>query len=268
MRLQQKSILTFGEIAKLWGAEGAGTPGSLNRDQIFGVLVESLRADGFAHATLSIRQEPRDLVKTEAPDPADGSIWDGESRPPMYSPLMTMTQEILRNVIMPIPGARTSDGEPRKWPHLTLDEIEPLSCQVWLEPLRVSREDFRRWCYDQGHDRPQFWFGGEPLDQKGGQREDAAESPPMKSVASSGGQTSANDRLGTIGAETRCRERLVSLMNAGPKEKPKSEYQAESGIGTRAFQRAWAAAITETGKTGWSIPGRKSLRRIDTPIKS
>jgi hypothetical protein len=69
-------------------------------------------------------------------------------------------------------------------------------------------------------------------------------------------------RRATIKAETECRIWLVEMMNAGSPTKGKSTYQAEAierfGVGSRAFIRAWANAIAESGNSEWSKPGRKS----------
>ncbi len=65
----------------------------------------------------------------------------------------------------------------------------------------------------------------------------------------------------TAGAETRCREWLENLMRSGSKKKSKSEYFTDAGqfqVGTRAFDRAWAQAIKNTGKIAWKIPGPRS----------
>jgi hypothetical protein len=76
----------------------------------------------------------------------------------------------------------------------------------------------------------------------------------------------------TIAAESRCRHWLTELMRNGSPSKSRSLYQAEAikkfGVGARSFARAWENAVKETGNKGWSKPGRKSSRRIDTPIKS
>lgn len=67
----------------------------------------------------------------------------------------------------------------------------------------------------------------------------------------------------SIKAETECRRWLVGLMgNHSKPEKAKPEYadaaKEKFEIGAKAFIRAWAEAIKETGNTGWSRPGRKS----------
>jgi len=67
----------------------------------------------------------------------------------------------------------------------------------------------------------------------------------------------------SIAAETRCKKWLINLMNDtdGP-EKTKTAYRTEAqdefGVAAKAFNRAWSSAVTETGKTAWSKPGRKS----------
>jgi len=66
----------------------------------------------------------------------------------------------------------------------------------------------------------------------------------------------------TVQAETKCRKWLVEFMKNGDPEKSKSGYRAKAvakfGVGKRAFGRAWANAVAETGNTNWSKPGSKS----------
>ena len=66
----------------------------------------------------------------------------------------------------------------------------------------------------------------------------------------------------TVKAETKCRKWLVEIMKNGDPEKSKSGYRAKAvakfGVGKRAFGRAWANAVAETGNTNWSKPGPKS----------
>jgi len=66
----------------------------------------------------------------------------------------------------------------------------------------------------------------------------------------------------TVAAEVRCRKWLAGLMQKGPPEGPKRRYQAQAkekfGVGPKAFNRAWANAVAETGNAEWSKPGRKS----------
>jgi len=71
-------------------------------------------------------------------------------------------------------------------------------------------------------------------------------------------------RMGLISAEIKCREWLEQLMGGGgSSEKPKSAYLAEAqqkfpGLSQRSFGTAWKQAISNTGNSQWSKPGRKS----------
>lgn len=71
-------------------------------------------------------------------------------------------------------------------------------------------------------------------------------------------------RTGSISAEVKCREWLEQLMGGGGSpEKPKAAYLAEAqqkfpGLSQRSFGAAWKQAISNTGNSQWSRPGRKS----------
>ncbi len=66
----------------------------------------------------------------------------------------------------------------------------------------------------------------------------------------------------TAGAETECKRWLKKLMedNLFPPNNKKI-YREEAALkhktGIRAFDRAWANAIEETGRENWAMPGRK-----------
>ena len=66
----------------------------------------------------------------------------------------------------------------------------------------------------------------------------------------------------TVGAEKKCTEWLTRLMEAGPPEKRKVDYQEEAAtlfeVGTKAFGRSWANAVAETRNVDWTRPGPKS----------
>jgi hypothetical protein len=68
----------------------------------------------------------------------------------------------------------------------------------------------------------------------------------------------------TAGAEAETTSWLISLMKAGNPSQAKGQYETEARgkfqIGKRAFNRAWADAIKESGNVRWSRPGRKSSR--------
>jgi hypothetical protein len=76
----------------------------------------------------------------------------------------------------------------------------------------------------------------------------------------------------TAAAERECQKWLSGLMRERPNPMTRAQYKAEArekfGVGTRASDRAWHAAIEETG-SDWNKPGpRKSKHRIDTPNNS
>lgn len=73
---------------------------------------------------------------------------------------------------------------------------------------------------------------------------------------------------GTIGEETRLQAWLVTEIRASSDcPIPKDEMQVRAKAAglefkARAFDRAWSAAINETGARAWSLPGpRKSTRK-------
>lgn len=73
----------------------------------------------------------------------------------------------------------------------------------------------------------------------------------------------------TTNSERQCREWLATKMRNGPPEKTKAEYQSEARslfkVGSNAFSRSWANAITDTGNTEWSKPGPKSIPPDQNP---
>jgi hypothetical protein len=76
---------------------------------------------------------------------------------------------------------------------------------------------------------------------------------------------------GTAAQETSITKWLVSRMTAAPTVPRSKEAMKEAArsagvnFSGRAFERAWLAAVQESGASAWSKPGRKSRHRIDTP---
>jgi hypothetical protein len=75
-------------------------------------------------------------------------------------------------------------------------------------------------------------------------------------------ETASSALASTVAAEDRCRKWLVDLMvdgraPSGPKRDYKTQARERFRVGSRAFGRAWDAAIQETGNTSWRAPGRK-----------
>jgi hypothetical protein len=75
----------------------------------------------------------------------------------------------------------------------------------------------------------------------------------------------------TTAAETRMARWLVAQMKAAPNApipKPEMRKRAEAAghvVGDRAFIRAWRIAVKDANAQAWSLPGRKSKRRIEMP---
>ena len=101
--------------------------------------------------------------------------------------------------------------------------------------MKISKNDFGRWCDDQGHDRPQFWFGSEAQDQKSGQQEASVETQPKKSVASS----EENEERTTVSSAKprgRPRKSAFGVSDAPLVDKMRTLLVADGDLST------WAAA--------------------------
>ncbi len=73
-------------------------------------------------------------------------------------------------------------------------------------------------------------------------------------------------------AEAACQKWLTGAMRTGPAgtDIPKADWHKSAlakfdGLSRRAFERAWAGAIQNTGASGWANPGAKSKRQIPAP---
>lgn len=80
-------------------------------------------------------------------------------------------------------------------------------------------------------------------------------------------------KTGTVKVVKECRVWLEELMRIGPPDGPKQQYRQDAvtrfpGLSLRSFGVAWKQAVENTQNIAWSRPGRKSKRRIDTPIQS
>jgi hypothetical protein len=90
----------------------------------------------------------------------------------------------------------------------------------------------------------------------------------LQNASQDSAQSSATAQ--TIAAETRMTRWLANKMRSDPAApRSKQSVRAEASLSGlpcsgRAYNRAWAAAVRDTGAVEWSKPGRKSSRRIDT----
>lgn len=96
--------------------------------------------------------------------------------------------------------------------------------------------------------------------------------PEAASAGIAGPKDAAASPASTAAAETRLTAWLVEQMRANPRHPPgkaaiRAEAEAAGHIfSDRGFVRAFANAVTDSGAVAWSAAGRKSKRRIDTPV--
>jgi hypothetical protein len=123
---------------------------------------------------------------------------------------------------------------------------------------RVALRAFTRWALDLGWDLPV-------------EMRELVDNNIVSTRSGDGDEPGPPTAHPTVAAETKCQKWLSELMIAGPKTMTRDEYEAAGRerfrVGPRAWGRAWANAIKETGKIEWSNSGRrKSKHRTDTPI--
>lgn len=218
--LLRKSHLSFEKIAAQWAREldDAKTPGRLNRDEILLGMVCGIWRSEFENAALTIEQAPRFDI-------------DGRKYKPQP---MRVTRETLDEVVLLRPGVRQRDPAVSRWEFLAplkLEDYEPRSLRIWLEPLTISKEDFGRWCDDHEHPRPAFWFGLPD------------HSPP-----------SADELQLRTQAERNCYNWLAELGNnetpdaKNTKDKLFQKAQQQFGVSRRAFDDLWRHAMPSAFK--------------------
>lgn len=189
MRLR-KSHLTFGKIADEWTWEVAGTPGALNRAEIFHELLKALWRGEFED-----EDGKYTFLMLHLPPP--GGAWridhkfvdknhmrTAETKPVGFNRRMLLCVLAFdRPHGLPLPpgdrlrgwhSPESDNPEPIPWSELkaevrwdildalTLDEYSRTFRRTYLESLTISKDDFGRWCDEHGHTRPAFWFDDEP----------------------------------------------------------------------------------------------------------
>ncbi len=125
-----RNHLTFGEIARLWAEEDAGKAFAASHDDILDFLERALRYGEFDFATLTVDEAPRDVLADIDPSRPADLVRVGPSR-------MAVTRGTLDRMLFPY--------------------SDKLTRELWLEGLRISRDDFGRWCEKKGHEQPTFW---------------------------------------------------------------------------------------------------------------
>lgn len=180
MRLR-RSHLTFGQIADEWAREVSSQPGALSRDEILHEIIRAVWRGDFEdedgeNSRLTIHQNPRGGATR-----VGGKFVDEHHHRTDATKKVLFNRRKLLCVLAPIcpPGVpqaplfrlRFLDPQPEPWDSvkadvrwdilaaLTPDEYILGFRERYLEPLTISKEDFGRWCDDQSHQRPTFWFG-------------------------------------------------------------------------------------------------------------
>jgi hypothetical protein len=186
----------------------------------------------------------------------DTARWIAERTPEAVNGL-SIDEERLFEIVSELQGALAA-GELRVWARTPNDPVpRELPSQTWaVYQLALEDRNGLRWIVP-------ILASASPDDARALQdirlsRDDVLRRWP-------GGQGSAPPhRGGTIGAEHGCRLWLISLMKADPNTpRPKQGLRKEAkarfpGISNRGFDRAWAAAIVQSGAVRWSAPGRRT----------
>ena len=69
-------------------------------------------------------------------------------------------------------------------------------------------------------------------------------------------------KASSAAAISECRDHLIGLMKAGPKQQSKDLYRAEAlrrskgRLASRGFEDAWRQALKQVPSSGWNVPGR------------
>ena len=184
--LLQDSHLTFGRIADEWAREVAAMPGGLARDKILHDLVRAVWRGEFED------EDGKDTVLM-LHQPPPGGAWriddkfvdknhmrTAETKPVGFNRRMllcVLAFDHPHGLPLP-PGDRlrgwhspeSDNPEPVSWSELnaevrwdildalTLDEYPGTFRWAYFEALTISKDDFGRWCDEQGRKRPKFWF--------------------------------------------------------------------------------------------------------------
>ena len=151
-----------------------------------------------------------------------------------------------------------SSGEVRVWAHTPNDPVpRELPSETWaIYQLAIEERHGLLWIVpvlagaSPGHERVLLDIRLSRKDVLRQWPDDQAITPPRG--------------VGTIAVENGCRLWLINLMKANPNNpRPKEVIREEAkarfpNLGKRGFDRAWAAAISQTGAEKWSAPGRRS----------
>ena len=248
MKLSSKNQLTFGKIADEWAKE----PGALSRDEIFHELLRALWEGAFededgGNTCLAIHGHPPGGAAR-----ADGKYVDEHHQRTDESRATPFNRRVLLKMLAadcppgvtlpklsPFDDAGTG-GPPVPWPEvkaevlwaaliaLTLSEYPRIFREAYLEPLTISKVDFRPVARRRQWDLPRFWYG-----------DVAADEVALKATP---------DRDDEIGM------RIQRVLVAGEELRAKNSYLSTSEIAN------WLAKRDGTGK--FEQYGDVSIRKI------
>ena len=262
MLLDKKPNFTFVEIAAEWAREVAPEPGSLGHNEIFHELVKALWRGDFEDE----EGENTDLTMALSPATWPGGKWVDEHHQRTEEPrkiIKIRRRELLymlwddcppgvtlppRQRLSPFPDPETGEP-PVPWSELkteipwgaldalTPDEYSPTFRRAYLEAPTISKDDFGRWCDEQGHQRPRFWFGPRPAPAE---KEPEHHPPSVDELhLRSKAERDWYDRLVKIGQTQEPNTRNT---------KEKLLEHAKDEISQRAFDNLWRLAMPDKFK--------------------
>lgn len=159
MTIATRKHLTFGEIVDRWTKEMKGHPGEISRDEILQELLAGVWSGYFED-----KHGKSCLILISNTDHNDREQNHGEwSRRLLLAALYPRIQNGLDDTPLPprIGDELTPDSD-IPWAEigkLRLNIYEDLDRSTYIEPLLVSKSDFKRWAQKAHRTPPKFWFG-------------------------------------------------------------------------------------------------------------
>jgi hypothetical protein len=149
-------------------------------------------------------------------------------------------------------------GEVRAWAHTPNDPVpRELPRETWaIYALAIEEPNQLLWIIP-------FRCSGSPDDETVLNDIRLSREDILRRWPDEHGRTAPREP-GTAGAEYACRLWLTQMMKAKldqPRPKLALRREAKSrfpNLSNRAFDRAWASAISQSGAASWSAPGRRS----------
>jgi hypothetical protein len=232
--------LSFDIIAEEWAKDDAA-PG--NQAEIFELLIQGMWRGEFEIDGEFMLAMPYTVGVLEQEMGLAGAINLDErwARAALYEVEFMIRDEGPR--LTPSPGQCEPGREPPPPPTTEMFQklarravpgrYDEIFIEAYLKRLWIGRVNFAAWLTSNNRPLPEFWYPGGQI---------------------------GTSKSSTIGAEGRCKNWLVEMMKNGSREKPKRDYLTEATtkfqISGRGFDRAWQAAIAETGNHKWAEGGR------------